>query len=67
MANTCPDHYFSPVFAQVSEVTLRALKTAATNGQRTATKYSNMLSRRLPVTVMHICSTWGESSAQDRR
>ena len=29
MANTCPDHSFSPVFTQVSEVSLRVLKTAA--------------------------------------
>lgn len=29
MANACPDHRISPVSAQVSEVTLRVLKTAA--------------------------------------
>jgi hypothetical protein len=61
MSNTCPDDYAARIFVQVRAVTLRVLKTAATNGQRTAAKYSNMLSRRLPVTVMHICSTWGES------
>ena len=53
-------------------VTLAILKTAAIepgdDSQRTAAKYSNTPSRRLPVTVMHIRSNLGrESSAQDRR